>query len=149
MRDYLADKFMRSLDPIDEKIRELGIKHETLAMPPAIRYDKDKVQTSPKGDAMDNTAQRLIDIELQINALCDERADCVDRIFAALDFLENGKQRIILIRYYIRHERMEKIAEDMHYDLSWAYRLLRTGLKKLSGVLKNPPSTFLANKSQK
>lgn len=136
MRDKNAERFMRSVDPIDAKIKELSIKHETLALPAAIRYDKDRVQTSPSNEQMDSIAQRLIDIEGQINNLYNERADRIDLIFHTLDRLSDDRQRMILIRHYIRHERVEKIAESMSYDVSWTYKLLRTGLRDLSELIK-------------
>lgn len=135
MRDKDAERFMRSVDPIDAKIKELSIKHETLTLPAAIRYDRDRVQTSPSNDQMDNAARRLIDIEAQINELYNEKADRIDLIFHALDQLKDERQRMILIRHYIRHERMEKIADDMNYDISWTYKLLRTGLHDLSALI--------------
>lgn len=74
---------------------------------------------------------KIIDFESKINAKIDSLVDLKAEIEAAIDTVEDSKQREILQKRYISCKNWEVIAEEMHLDLRWVYRLHGKALQQI------------------
>ena len=99
---------------------------ETCLLPAAIRYDKDKVQTS-----LDDQMSKIV---AEINALETEMAEVqllktqqIEKIELAVNSLESDEERTALTMRYINRRPLAEIADDMGYSEPTIYRFMRQG----------------------
>ena len=102
--------------------------------PKAIRYDGDRVQSSPT-DRVSEIVSKVADLEEQIERLQLEKAELVMEVNAAIEQLEDEKEAVILTAYYIRRLTMEQVAEEMDYSLQHTYRLRKRGVQHISEII--------------
>lgn len=129
-------EYMRQVRQIELKIRRLTLQIEELEsclLPQGIRYDRDKVQTSPE-DVLPKIAGKIQELEKQRTQLSRERALLLLEIQDALDQLESEPERIVLEAYYLSRMSMREISEMIGYSIRQAYRLRTTGLQKLAHI---------------
>lgn len=118
---------------IDAEIENLIEKYEALRLsllPSAIRYDKDKVQTSPQ-DTMSEIASQLVDIENQIIEKKRKRAFLIDEIYEKLESLESEREQTILIKYFIGRKSLRAIAYDIGMSKSAVHKIYKKALSKI------------------
>ena len=95
-----------------------------------ISYDKVSVISSPE-----NKFERVIaDIdkekrELEILQMRKEKA--IYEIKAKIDRLEDSPEKTVLMGYFIRCHKMKDIADDIGYEIHYAYKLRTKGIEKL------------------
>lgn len=99
---------------------------EACLLPAAIRYDKDKVRTSP-----DDQMSKIV---AEINALETEMAEVqllktqqIEKIELAVNSLESDEERTALTMRYINRRPIAEIADDMGYSEPTIYRFMRQG----------------------
>jgi DNA-directed RNA polymerase specialized sigma subunit len=97
--------------------------------PPAVRYDRDKVQTSP----MDQMLEVLSEIDHYererlkvVKALIDIRS-----IIARKLIVLPQKEYFVLNQYYLRLQTMKEISEDLKITERHAFRLKNNGINIL------------------
>ena len=120
-------------------IWKLVLQHEELQsclLPAAIRYDKDKVQSSPE-DKLTDVAAAVLDIESKIRQLHHQKARIILEINAAIDSMpeEYDKEAAIITAYYVKRMTMEEVAYKLGYSLQHTYRLRKRGVSYLSEIL--------------
>jgi DNA-directed RNA polymerase specialized sigma24 family protein len=116
---------------IESQIRAL----EFSLLPSGIRYDQDKVQTSP-GDQMSKTVTQISQLECQIEALKLQIPQQSDAIREACSQLDNEQERTVIVMYYIGGFHMDEIAEAMNYALSTVYKLRKQGQHNLDAIIR-------------
>lgn len=129
-------EYMRQVRQIELKIRRLTLQIEELEsclLPQGIRYDRDKVQTSPE-DTLSRITGKIMELEKERTQLSRERALLLLEIQDALDQLESEPERIVLEAYYLSRMSMRDISEMIGYSIRQAYRLRTTGLQKLAHI---------------
>lgn len=129
-------EYMRQVRQIELKIRRLTLQIEELEsclLPQGIRYDRDKVQTSPE-DVLPKIAGKIQELEKQRTQLARERALLLLEIQDALDQLESEPERIVLEAYYLSRMSMREISDMIGYSIRQAYRLRTAGLQKLAHI---------------
>lgn len=129
-------EYMRQVRQIELKIRRLTLQIEELEsclLPHGIRYDRDKVQTSPE-DVQPKIAGKIQELEKQRTQLARERALLLLEIQDALDQLESEPERIVLEAYYLSRMSMREISDMIGYSIRQAYRLRTAGLQKLAHI---------------
>ena len=107
-------------------------------LPQAIRYDLDKVQTSPQ-DRMPYVMGR---IDEHTRIMCDRLSHLLVRKQRAehlINKLEDTRQRQVLDLYFLSVERMtmKKIADKMGYSEQQTFRYYSEGLKNLEYMRAN------------
>lgn len=131
VKDFLLQirKEQKELSQLNDKIREI----ELSLLPSAIRYDTDKVQTSPDDPMLQMLA-----------VVADYKADMVKRVelltkrrrkaFALINTLEDSRQRQVLQLYFLDpgRLRMYQVAERIGYTDRETYRFYQAGLDILS-----------------
>ena len=129
-------EYMRQVRQIELRIRRLTLQIEELEsclLPQGIRYDRDKVQTSPE-DVLPKIAGKIQELEKQRTQLARERALLLLEIQDALDQLESEPERIVLEAYYLSRMSMREISDMIGYSIRQAYRLRTAGLQKLAHI---------------
>lgn len=76
--------------------------------------------------------QKVIEYEETINAEIDKLVDKRIEIEATINAVGDEVQREILVRRYLKYQKWDRIAFEMHRDLRWIYRLHGRALSKLT-----------------
>lgn len=86
--------------------------------------------TTPS-DKVGRAVAKIIDLENRINTEIDILVDMRDDIRAKISAVDDARLRQILAMRYINFKRWEDIADAMHTDLRWIYRLHGKALQKI------------------
>ena len=78
-------------------------------LPGGIRYDLDKVQTSPR-DKLPEIMAKVDELERQIENLMQEKAMLIIEIGEAIEQLPDDNEKTVLTEFYIGRVSMEKVA---------------------------------------
>ena len=120
----------RRIERLDEQILELRYS----LLPGAIRYDKDRVATSPK-DNVTETFARIYDLETDKKKLIAERQILTVCLFQIINRVPAGKERAFLLRFYIHCESMDKVADELNITLRHCFRIRNNAVVKFMEVL--------------
>lgn len=126
-------EYMMQVRRIELRIRRITLQIEELEaslLPQGIRYDKDKVQTSPE-DTLSKITAKISVLEKLRTQLVWERRLLLLEIQDALDRLDNENEQIVLEAYYLSRMSMREIAEMINYSVSYTYRLRTLGLQRI------------------
>lgn len=124
-----ATGIMYKVRIIDRTIWRLEIKRDSLKsclLPGSVRYDLDKVQTSPE-DRFSLVMAEVADLDSTIQELKRAKAEAIMDISAKIELVSDERERVILTAYYIGGIPMTRIAEQIGYSLPHTYRLRRSG----------------------
>ena len=104
---------------IDQRIQELDeLKHFDGVG--AIDYSKDRVQTSPQGEAtFVKVVEKICLLEEQINKNIDKFVDLKNKVIGEIQGLSNPVHIQILYKKYVEFKRLEVIAVEMNYSYDY------------------------------
>lgn len=128
-----AYEFLNSARVLHWQWLRLKAKHDELEsclLPAAIRYDKDKVQTSPE-DTISKIVAEINELESRMNALQLKKAQRIEEIDRAISSLESDEERTALTMRYINRIPVSDIAEAMGYSEPTIYRFMNQGATRL------------------
>lgn len=117
------------------------IDSEHMAMlPSGIRYDLEKVQTSPQ-DRMPELAAEVADYQKELTERLIEIQREIKRADAMISRLKSSRQKIALRKYYLRSGKktMQQVADEMHYSREQVKRFMNAGIKNLEKMTQNDP----------
>lgn len=97
----------------------------------AIRYDVDRVQTSPV-DKVSRILSTVKDLEDEIKRLRIEKAELVIEISDTIELLDNDSEALVLMAFYVGQLPMTDVARKAGYSVQHAYRLRKQGLIHLA-----------------
>lgn len=128
-------QFLYSVRDEQKEIEELNNRICELRMsflPGAIRYDKDRVQTSPSDSVTERMAE-LGDYEKTLSDKVRELTDKRNRAQKLIDSLDSSIERQVLGMYFlsIGRPRMTDVAKWMQFSVSRTYDLYKMALKHL------------------
>lgn len=128
-KEYLQQ--LQKLDVlIDQKLKELSDLRSTLTSIGGIDYSKERVQTSPSGDApYVNTLTKIVDLDAEINADIDRFVDQKHEIINQIQALQNVDEVDLLHKRYVEYKTFEMIAVEMHYTIRNIYFIHGRALK--------------------
>ena len=135
MSDKKYSHFMK-VRRIEYKIQRLKYRRaalEACLLPPAIRYDKDKVQTSPS-DKVSEIVAEIDKIDKKIAELMSDNYSAIREVSDAIDTLDDDLEKVVLYGYLLAGRSMAAIAEDIHYSRQHTYRIYQQGLKHVTHV---------------
>lgn len=121
--------FLNSARVLHFEWLRLKAKHDELEsclLPAAIRYDKDKVQTSPS-DQMSEIVSRVIELEKEMQELQYNKSVQISKIDKAISQLESVEERTALSMRYINRVSVSDIAEAMGYSEKRIYQFMDRG----------------------
>ena len=132
---YLFLGQIRGLHRKEQKLQLRINELEFGLLPSGIRYDLDKVQTSPRDRMsetfadMDELLAELLDIQLLI-------IDAKSEIYNSVYWLPN-KERYVIIRYFVDMWDIRAIADDMGITERHVLRLKKNGVSMLAEGRQN------------
>lgn len=127
-------EYLGRLRSLEQQIRRLVLQRDELQsclLPKAIRYDLDKVQSSPD-DVMGEIAAMVGDLDREIQKLRERKARLIVETTHAIGLLDDESERLVLTAYYVSRMTIREIAEEIMYSKSQTYRLYRSGIEHLS-----------------
>ena len=124
----LAYEFLNSARVLHWQWLRLKSKHdelETCLLPAAIRYDKDKVQTSPD-DQMSKICVEIHELELEMARVQRRKYTQIEKIERAINDLPDEERTALTMRY-INRKSVTEIAEKMGYSEQRIYQFMDKG----------------------
>lgn len=103
-------------------------------LPGAIRYDRDRVQSTPT-DKMADVIARVDELDREIEQLRREKVTLVIEISDAIEKLEDDNEKTVLTEFYIARAPMTEVADAINYSVRRAYHFRKMGVTHLGGVL--------------
>ena len=131
--------FLNSARVLHWEWLRLKAKHDELEsclLPAAIRYDKDKVQSSPE-DAMSKIVAEVAELEKEMNRVQQRKANQIAKIDKAISTLPSDEERTALTMRYINRISVTDIAEAMGYSVKRVYQFMDRGGAQISKALKD------------
>lgn len=113
---------------------ELEAYRQTMGLS-GIRYDKDKVKTSPK-DQMLEYAARVEGLLKKIKKKQQEYLKAHDKVKELTDQLQ-GVEKSVIIQRYLEGKRYEDIAESFPMSEAQMYRYRASAIEKLEKMIVN------------
>lgn len=129
----MRDDQLYSVRTIDRTIWRLQLRRDELQsclLPGSVRYDTDRVQSSPQ-DRFADVAAEVADLDCTIRELMRAKAEAIMDLSHKIEALDDEREKVILTAYYISSKPMPEIAERIGYSLPHTYRLRRSGATKL------------------
>ena len=124
-----AYEFLNSARVLHWQWLRLKAKHDELEsclLPAAIRYDKDKVQTSPE-DPMAKIMAEIAELEKEMIKVQRKKFIQLEKIERTINALGSDEERTALTMRYINRKPIAEIAEEMGYSEPTIYRFMRQG----------------------
>lgn len=129
-KEYLQ-KLQRLDTMINQKIKELGDLRIMSRSVGGIDYSKERVQTSPSGDApFVKMIGRMYDLEQEISSEIDKFIDEKHLIINQIQALQNSKYIEILYKHYVEFKRLEVVAVEMNFTYQYIVELHGYALKE-------------------
>lgn len=98
----------------------------------SVRYDSSGGTHEHNGNPVEKAYCTLADYESEADRLLQEMNTARQKAEEIISSVPNPTQREVLTRRYIIGQRWEDIAECMHYNLKWVYKLHGRALEKLT-----------------
>lgn len=105
-------------------------------LPKAVRYDTDRVQSSPK-DTMADVIARVDELDREIEQLKQEKARLLMEISDAIEQLDSDREKLALTAFYIKGLSMSEVADTAHYTVRRGYQIRKQGVEHLTEVLQH------------
>lgn len=131
--------FLGQVRGFDNKIKRLERTIESLRYnltPGAIRYDKDRVDTSPQ-DQMTELFAKIDQYERELQVEYAKRAEVVLKVDNALNRMNDTKERIVLKEYYIGKINLRDIADGLGITVRHCIRLKNNGVSMFAEVMSH------------
>lgn len=133
MNERQYSHFMR-VRRIGYKIQKLKYRRaalEACLLPPAIRYDKDRVQVTAE-DKLSEIVAEIDAINRKIATLMADNIAAIREVSTAIDALDDECEKAVLTGYLLAGKSMAAIAEDIHYSRQHTYRIYQQGMKDVT-----------------
>ena len=101
----------------------------------AIRYDKDRVLSSPVGDLLENKVIAIVDKELELNRLKYELSLAKEKAFDVIGMLNNPLYRKVLILYFVNCMSCKEIGEALDKTTSNVRKIKSRAIDELINKL--------------
>lgn len=126
VRDDITD-----INALNAQIEEIWLSQ----LPSGIRYDRERVQTSPD-DQMIKAAAKVDELAAELNEELTKLQAKRREAKRMIGRLKKANHRKVLRLYFldIRLLTMQDVADEMHYTLRWTYKLYKKALKELEEV---------------
>jgi hypothetical protein len=136
-KEYLQQ--LQRLDTvINQKIKEVDDLRMKSRCAGGIDYSKERVQTSPSGDApFVKLIGRIVDLEAEINAEIDRYVDEKHKIINQIQRLKNADYISLLFKRYVEYKKFETIAVEMNFTYQYVIEMHRYALKEFETTYNN------------
>ena len=137
--------FLREVRHEQSEVARLELKLEYLkksTLPGGIRYDKDKVQTSPD-DRISDIMAEIGDIEMELEEDIHKLLKDISQAYKMIGSLTSSKHRDVMRCYYLPDVEpggelptWDDVADRMHYSRDHVLRLHGEALNELNDAIK-------------
>ena len=134
-----AYEFLNSARVLHWQWLRLKAKHDELEsclLPAAIRYDKDKVQTSPD-DQMSKIVAEINELEKEMAKVQLNKSKQIERIDKAISSIPSEEERTALTMRYINRIPVSDIAFAMGYAEPTIYKFMTQGGEVIAKSIRN------------
>lgn len=118
---------------IEAMIRRKLLQAEAIKaslLPRAIRYDGDKVQTSPR-DPVLGVFERLDELNEEIDELARQKQRAIIRTIELIERVDGNLEKEVLTAFYVNEEPARKIARRMSFSRDSIYKIIRRAIERL------------------
>lgn len=137
-KQHIADKSLKRIGLLVEKLEDKELELESMYAIAyglgAIRYDKDKVQTSPE-NYMERAMVEIDELKADIDRLKGKINDAKIEALENIKKVSKSKHRTILIWHYIGLKPMSEIAHDMQRSERAVYYMRLKALEEYGGII--------------
>lgn len=131
---YCIKRERLEIEQLNAKIDEM----HTSLLPAGIRYDKDRVQSSPV-DSMSEAVTSIVDYEEEVGkrlVVLYERKLYAERLIARLD---DSRERQVIDLFFMseKAQRMEDVAIHMNYSVQHCWRFYESAINHLEKMRDN------------
>lgn len=133
-----AYEFLNSARVLHWQWLRLKAKHDELEsclLPAAIRYDKDKVQSSPE-DQMSKIVAEISELETEMAKIQMLKSKQIEKIDKAISSIVSDEERTALAMRYINRIPVPDIAKAMGYSEPRIYQFMNQGASQIAAGLK-------------
>lgn len=95
-------------------------------------YDGDGAQSTKNPHKFD----RLVELESMVDKKIDEQIDLKAEILNTIMQLDDRRQRLVLMEYYVEMKTWEQVAVDLNYSYMHITRLHGYALKEIGKLIK-------------
>lgn len=128
-KEYLQ-QLQRLNTMINQKIKELDDLRSMSTSVGSFDYSKDRVQTSPSGDApFTKIVNKIVTLDEEINREIDSYVDEKYRIINQIQALQNPVHIQVLYKRYVEFKRLEVISVELNYTYQYTRELHGYALK--------------------
>lgn len=121
---------IRTIDlQIKEKMYQIEALYTCIGLQ-GISYDKISVVSSPE-NKFERVIGDITQLKDEVEELQLKKAQIIREVSTRINKLGECPERTILFGFYVGGIEMEKIAQDLGYELSWCYRLRQKGIERL------------------
>ena len=110
-----AKKYLQEIQRVEELLNQRLEELASLKAMHGLRGCNlsEKVQTSTKGDTLENAVIKCVELQDKVNAMIDEFVDKKNKIIAEIQSLDDKSYSDILYKRYIRYFSVKQIANDL------------------------------------
>lgn len=134
-----AYEFLNSVRVLHWRWLRLKAKHDELEsclLPAAIRYDRDRVQTSPE-DTISRIVAEINELESKMNAVQIAKSERIEMIDSALHGITCDEARTALTMRFINRIPVREIALQMGYAEATIYKFMNQGAEQILQNIKS------------
>lgn len=104
-------------------------------LPAGIRYDRDRVQTSPD-DPILRVEARIDELEREVEELIKSRAQSIAEVADAIEGLDDERTKQVAHCRYVKQMQISAIAMVLYMDDSTVYRHLQSTKRQINERLR-------------
>lgn len=134
-----AYEFLNSVRVLHWRWLRLKARHDELEsclLPSGIRYDKDKVQTSPD-DTISKIVAEINELEAEMSQVQRDKARRIKEITAVIHAISSDEERTALTMRFINRKPVTEIAEAMGYAEPTIYKFMNQGAERIIKNIRN------------
>lgn len=135
-----AKDYLKQIERLDKCIEQKQIECDELKLlaegTGGIQYG-DRVQTSPRGDALEKKVVKYVQLEQEIDEMIDKFVDMKHKIIDEIQGLSEVKHIDVLFKKYVQYKSLEQIAVEMNYSYPYVRELHGYALADFERTHKN------------
>lgn len=125
-----AKKYLQEIQRLEELLNQRLEELSSLKTMYGLRGCNlsEKVQTSTKGDTLESSVIKCVELQDKVNTMIDEFVDKKHHIISQIQSLTDTRCIKILYMRYIRYMSFESMAVELHYSYDHVTRLHKKAL---------------------
>lgn len=134
-----AYRFLNSARVLHWRYIRIKSKHDELESclyPAGIRYDREKVQTSPD-DSISRIVAEINELENEMAQIQKAKSEQIEKIDSAIRSLSSDAHKTALSMRFINRKSVADIASEMGYAESTIYKFMDEGAAQIIKSIKN------------